>query len=1621
MKQLDLTYRITKIGGRAVSVAVCAMTGMMFMGGAMAADTTTVLASGGLAIPGLQNQGMTGSGAANLSTVDFNIQTPSINALGIETTYNPNSTNHVWNGSSWADSGNVTNNFTTLYDNTITLNSGKNITGNTVNGSLLGIYSQSNQWTNTPYWTTYNNNWSYFSASSVLNVEGINSIYGTVGANYDNIVTSNITANLLGTINLNGSDVTFGNTVNAANTNINSGTNNPSTNDYRFTGALNSNLNFYQAASVLLNGGLHAAADVNTGTTTSGNLNFNGYNSYVTLGANQSIDGNVTTSGVNGVLIFQGAGNVNGTVGSASSTLKEVRTNGTGNVLFNSNAQQAYVDYVNYQAATLVGFNGGLNLTVDQSGQAKNQVAFNNNDGVLQINNGNLTGKTGTAVVSTTGNNLGTLTMVSGTQAITGGIGASGHAIKTLNIGGNNTGGLDTSTANYSTTTANGDIYAQNILLNNDSVGSHSSTLTMASGYNLTGTVTTENNGLGILTLAGGTQTVTGTVGTNGMRLSQVNSGANSASSTFTGNVFADSVNNTGTGSSTFNSNVTSTTAINVNAGTTLVSGAATVDGTGGQINVTSGSLTVTGATSLTGTGASVNVGSGAATFNGTTSITAGDVNFTDNGTVNFNQDASFINLNYAGNAGIVNVASGKNITATAITTTTTNSTGTLNMLGGTQTVTATVGAANLGLNLVTAGADSATTNFTNTAAVYANKLQVTGNGAVNLSGGLVGNLSYTNNVASENGTVTVAAGKDVIGTVTTGSNGVNNAGSQGILTMAGGTQQVSGAIGSSTAALKTINAGVAGATTSLNGMVYADTVLFSSNGTVTLNGTNSGSAIGGLVGKADLASGSGTLRIGNNVNLTTGTAGIQFANANTATLTFDGSSTVTGVVGGNTGGNSTFNTINAGVVTKTVTFANDVTVGAGNLNVSGTGEVDLNGNLNGALNYNADGLVKVADGKSISGVVTTATTNTGTLNYLGGTTLNADIGTSGLKLKAVNFNTATNNVTQDISHNVYATDVTIGGTTGTTATSLQNATGVYDYAGATQVSIFTGGTTANINNVGSTGAIAIGGNLNIANATTAVNFGIAHVNVAGNVATNGGAMSFTVNTNDITNAGTVANNSVSAGSGQVAATGALTMTGAEKVQVNYVGSLANAGAYTLIATGSGTGAFDLGNETAGKVSDNSFSIDTSVRQATAADVTALRATRLSDLIVVADRTAGATYAANQNYIQKAGTVGDYTNNAGIVLGGIAAAGTQTGDMVKVIQMLEIDSFGYGNSAANLATQVKRLAPVANASVTRSALAASGLSLNALGVRMSALRGGTQVSSNDAVQSGLSSGDAVINSGVWLKALGSTTSQNKQDAYDGYSAKLSGFAVGADKQVSSDLVLGLALGLTRADVDQEDFRSGDTTRINNTQLMGYGTYDITPALYVEGALSYASNTYANKRAAAVGRIATADFNGSQLGARIGLGYGIDLGNKTKITPMASVDFTRLNQDAYTETGAGAINLSVASQSVNNTRVGLGARLTKDYDAGATTYRPEVSLNWYQDSNAANNDVVSSFVGGGSSFVTPGASSSNRSSVNVGLALTVVSNKTTSIQVRYDLDKSSGYTAQTGSLVARWEY
>lgn len=1595
MTRQDLAYRITKICGRAVSVAVCAMTGMMFMGSAQA-DVflgasffpNGALSSSQVNIYGAPNDGTTRSGA----------------------TWNP--------GDNWTEFA-TTPSYSVSQSRAGDLFYGNQVFQSREQGvltALYGSYQTGDGWisyenNSSPWWSaeasrnstflantfgaivdaTSANNYIFGAGAGVSSVDRGGKAYTTIhtweytldgGFNFSYLYGAAAAQNSSG----NAIQIT-GNASFSGNNEIDGGL---VANSVTVAG---SNVNFNGNVDVH-NGGLlfssAGSANLNGGADLTGSVNFQGNNATLTLSNDSDISGNITTTAPNsGIVNFEGSSRITGYVGSAlngTGTLQLLQANGTAGTLVRIDGL-AKAETLNLHAG-VVALAGGIDTRLQDG--SLGSINFGNYDGVVQVNSG-LTGN-----VTTQSNNKGTLTMVENQQSVKGQIGTSSKAIKTLNIGGAGSIGIAKATGEQvAFVTIIGDVFAQGVVFNNyfvDVNSSNSSILKVDPDKNLTtGTsnITTMQDGLGILNLAGGTQTVTGSIGSQGKRLREVNSGMDATvnsgvgSTLFKGNVISVSVSNMQTGTSNFAADVTATY-INVNSGisnfTDNVSATTTTIGTGvGNFN-----------TNGTGTTSSTIVFSADRTQ-------IANPNILGSATANLHNGLSG-NIDFASKDAVVNVWAGETITGAVVSTGATakdGKNGILNFLGG-GAVTDNIGAGvNLGISQLNV----------NTAGVTANTVAAGGN-------------IYAESINLKNsGVLTLAAGKNIVGTTATTLTGAQQTittdfAHTGTLTLEGGIQNVTGVVGANDATIAEVNAGVTGAVATFNNMVFSDTLAFSGHGTVILNG-QAGVDVNtaGIKGTVDFGlNGSGELQIGDNVNLTTGTTGIQMTNAGDATLTFNGTSTVTGVVGGDTSGRSTLRTIQAGVTGKAVTFKNDVYVSEAaeptTFHITEDGTVNFQGNLNGQLVFDngADGTVNVSNTKSL--IVTSAIPaagseagGEGTINFLGGTTLSSALGEVGHELKAVNFNTATNNISQTINKDVFADAVTIGGTVGTTAISKVNVTGAYDYAGANSMFTFAGGTTAHLE-----GNLTLGGHLALANATTALNVGVAHVST-GSVTTAGGAMSFTVNSTDITTGGSA---SASTGSGQITATGALTMLGTEKVYVNYVGSLAQAGTYALITSVSGTAA-NLGNETGAKVSDNSFSIDTSVAQSSN-----------GSLILTADRTAGATYAANQNYIQKAGTMGDYSNNAGMMLGGIAAAGSQTGDMVQVIQKLELDSFGFGNTAANLATQVKRLAPVANASLSQTSYATAGLSLNAVGVRMAALRGDTKLASSDAV-TGLSAGDAVASNGFWVKALGSSNSQDKQGAYDGYSSKITGVTAGLDNRVNSDFVLGAALGLTKADINQADFRTGDTSRINNTQLMGYVTYSLTNELYLDGALSFARNDYTGIRATAVGRTASSAFNGNQLGARLGLGYGIDLGSKLKLTPMASVDYSRLTQDAYTETGAGAINLAVDAQSTHNTRLGLGARLSNEWTEGSTTYRPEVALNWSQNSNSISNDVNATFVGGGVGFVTPGTTAVSRNSVNLGVAMTVLSSKTTSIQIRYDLDKSTGFTANTGSLLARWEY
>lgn len=150
------------------------------------------------------------------------------------------------------------------------------------------------------------------------------------------------------------------------------------------------------------------------------------------------------------------------------------------------------------------------------------------------------------------------------------------------------------------------------------------------------------------------------------------------------------------------------------------------------------------------------------------------------------------------------------------------------------------------------------------------------------------------------------------------------------------------------------------------------------------------------------------TLSIDDNVN--TATITVAAAEDNTHTLTFDGTSTVTGNLG-TTGGGNDFAVVNAGATGETVTVSGNIFSTL--TNITGTGTLAVGGSVTGNIDFDAaaDGKVTLAAGQTITGDVTATTAGEGTLEFLAAGTMTGEIGVVGgneLKLVTINAGAVT-------------------------------------------------------------------------------------------------------------------------------------------------------------------------------------------------------------------------------------------------------------------------------------------------------------------------------------------------------------------------------------------------------------------------------------------------------------------------------------------------------------------------------------------------------------------------------------------------------------------------------------
>ncbi len=270
---------------------------------------------------------------------------------------------------------------------------------------------------------------------------------------------------------------------------------------------------------------------------------------------------------------------------------------------------------------------------------------------------------------------------------------------------------------------------------------------------------------------------------------------------------------------------------------------------------------------------------------------------------------------------------------------------------------------------------------------------------------------------------------------------------------------------------------------------------------------------------------------------------------------------------------------------------------------------------------------------------------------------------------------------------------------------------------------------------------------------------------------------------------------------------------------------------------------------------------------------------------------------------------------------------------------------------------------------------------------------------------------------LWADGFGYYGHQDNKDHLNGYKATTWGTMLGFEMPVLCCLRAGLGAGYAKTDLDERKF--GNKTDINNYQGTVYLSYNTTH-WFADGGFSFGWNRYDGTRHISfpgIDRTAHAKYNGQEYTGFVTGGYQYYY-NCFEITPFASLLYSHLHIDDYTEKGANSLDLHVGKQNYNFLESGLGLEFARLFKTRCGIYIPELHGIWFHDFYREPLKVDASFTGLGAtagSFKNKGPGR-DRNTWNIGGGITYLSDVNFSIQAIYDYERSSSYFDHQGTLV-----
>ncbi|MGN0836416.1 MAG: autotransporter outer membrane beta-barrel domain-containing protein, partial [Akkermansia sp.] len=210
---------------------------------------------------------------------------------------------------------------------------------------------------------------------------------------------------------------------------------------------------------------------------------------------------------------------------------------------------------------------------------------------------------------------------------------------------------------------------------------------------------------------------------------------------------------------------------------------------------------------------------------------------------------------------------------------------------------------------------------------------------------------------------------------------------------------------------------------------------------------------------------------------------------------------------------------------------------------------------------------------------------------------------------------------------------------------------------------------------------------------------------------------------------------------------------------------------------------------------------------------------------------------------------------------------------------------------------------------------------------------------------------------TWASALGNFRNINSHSGVSGYEGKNFGAAVGFDRSIGKNSLLGLALGYSTGDYSMDSgngFYSAAKVDQDATLIGLYGfTEGAKSGLRLSGFVTYgAFEQEADRYSTTTGRRAHTEWDADAWNIGATLSKEIELSCGSKLTPFVGVEYSYVSLDDATESGAYAARYREES-AYQNLALKLGATLSRDIKLSQGTLTPYASVSYTGDALRRN--------------------------------------------------------------------